>query len=1163
MGCISCGTDLPEGAAFCPLCGTPQAAPGCAQCGAELVARAAFCFKCGAPVNAQAPAPTAVVERRLTSVLFADLVGYTTISESRDTEDVRELLSAYFDTCQTVIKRYGGTVEKFIGDAVMAVWGVPVSYEDDAGRAVRTGLELVSEVAALGERMGVPELALRVGILSGEVTANLSASNQGIVAGDPVNTAARIQAAAPPGQVWVDPETRVLTSAAVRFEDMGEHELKGKTEPLRLYRATEVFAGRDGAQRVDGLEAPLVGRDRELRLLKELFHSTEESGRSQLVVLDGEAGVGKSRLGWEFEKYIDGLPRTVRWHRGRCVSYGDGVAFWALGEAVRGRLGLVEDDSGAAVVAALDVLLRDAVRDEQEVEWLRPRVASLLGEETREFTREDLFAAWTRLFDWLGADDPVALLIEDAQHADEGFLDFVEHLITNARAGCFVVLLARPDLLQARPQLGGRRSTALRIDPLPETAMTELVDHLVEGLTPQARTDLVARAEGIPLFAVETVRALIDRDLVVPVGGRYVVAPGATVDLEAVGAPASLHALVAARLDALDPSERKVVADASVLGQTFTREGIGILAADVADLDDVLARLTRKELIGTDSDRFSAERGQFRFAQSVVRQVSYETISRRDRKKRHLMVAEHLARDPDRWDELAQVIAQHLRDAAGSAAAGDPDVPELRSRASAFLVRAAGRAYALGAYADAGRCYRSALECEDDPGQQGRIMALEAAMLIRIGQPGEAVDRATAAVELLDSAGDVVGAADAAVSLSRSLSGVGRFAEAVDAAQTKYDNLAGHAGSVLLRGRLAAALARALYFTGRDDEVNAPLNEALRCADRTDDAELLTNACNVLALVQARHGSTQVARTLQADVARRAREREDWVTMEAAVNNMAVQTAMSDLTQVLQWLAETRSEILGRGIRPDIALVVNALHYQWLAGEWDSLAALVSEELVAPGHQGRVVVAATMIRLCRWAGRVDTLELPDFDHGADETLSSIAHHAECSRVLLESDDLAPALAMMRRAVQEEADLNTVFDDMHVFWPTAMRLALMAGDLEAVSDFWNLAADIEELPESASLQGHRRVFRAVRAIRSGTPDPDEVERDLRSGIDVLEKCGVVVWRAWAQEDLGRWLVDQGRADEGEAELRAARETYERLGATAWVARVRASEGVTVR
>ena len=349
-----------------------------------------------------------------------------------------------------------------------------------------------------------------------------------------------------------------------------------------------------------------MGRDREMRLLKELFHAVEESGRPQLVVLDGEAGIGKSRLGWEFEKYIDGLELTVLWHRGRCLSYGDGVAFWALAEMVRSRIGLLEEDAGATVLMGLDRLLADVVTDVVERDWLRPRIASLLGEETREFGREDLFGAWARFFERVGAGSPVVMLVDDAEHLDDGLADFLDFLLESGRFPCFVLALARPELLARRPQLGGRRSTPIRVDPLGDPAMARLVDGLVSGLPTAVRDQLVERAEGIPLYAVETVRALIDRDLVIPVDGRYVVAEGAVVDLSTIGAPASLHALVSSRLDALSAEERRVVSDASVLGESFTREGIAILAGDVPDLDGVLATLTRKELIATDIDRFSA-----------------------------------------------------------------------------------------------------------------------------------------------------------------------------------------------------------------------------------------------------------------------------------------------------------------------------------------------------------------------------------------------------------------------------------------------------------------------------------------------------------------------------------------------------------------------------
>jgi class 3 adenylate cyclase len=272
-------------------CGTPAAAPA-------------------APVDGTTP----VASRRVTSILFGDLVNFTVLSESRDTEDVRELLARYFDESRRIVERYGGTVEKFIGDAVMAVWGVPTSQEDDAERAVRAGLELVAAVAEFGEEVGAPDLAMRVGVVTGEVAVTVGATQQGMVAGDPVNTAARVQGAAAPGQVWVDETTRLLTSAAISYVDVGSHPLKGKAEPVPLWSVRAVVAAVGGAQRADGLEAPLVGRDRELRLVKELFHRSEESRRPSLLVVEGEAGVGKSRLGWEFEKYIDGLTTTVRWH---------------------------------------------------------------------------------------------------------------------------------------------------------------------------------------------------------------------------------------------------------------------------------------------------------------------------------------------------------------------------------------------------------------------------------------------------------------------------------------------------------------------------------------------------------------------------------------------------------------------------------------------------------------------------------------------------------------------------------------------------------------------------------------------------------------------------------------------------------------------------------
>ena len=357
--CASCGVENPAGARFCGGCGASLTL-ACTVCGASNEPGMRFCNHCGASLSeglsaaaattapAVSPSATAVVEpvaeRRLVSVLFADLVGFTRLSESRDPEEVRELLSRYFDSCRRLIELYGGTVEKFIGDAVMAVWGTPTATEDDAERAVRAALDLVAAVSALGDEVGAPELRARAGVLTGEAAVNLAAVGEGMVAGDLVNTASRVQSVAEPGSVFVGESTRRASERAIVYEDAGSHELKGKEGETPLWRALRVVSGVGGSLKSEGLEAPFVGRDRELRQIKDLFHICAEEGRAQLVSVTGIAGIGKSRLAWEFYKYFDGLSQIVYWHRGRCLSYGEGVTYWALADMVRMRCRIAEDD---------------------------------------------------------------------------------------------------------------------------------------------------------------------------------------------------------------------------------------------------------------------------------------------------------------------------------------------------------------------------------------------------------------------------------------------------------------------------------------------------------------------------------------------------------------------------------------------------------------------------------------------------------------------------------------------------------------------------------------------------------------------------------------------------------------------------------------------------
>src|SRR5450759_1740756 len=452
--CANCGTENEAGRKFCKECAAPLALV-CSSCGAANSTDAKFCGDCAAPLLAGASLSASaaarpgllntsaapVTERRLVSILFADLVGFTTLAEGRDAEDTRELLAAYFETARGVIERYGGTVEKFIGDAVMAVWGAPTAHEDDAERAVRAALELVDAVAGLRGRTGVADLAARAGVLTGEAAVTLGAQGQGLVAGDLVNTAARLQGVAAPGTVLVGEATEQATRDAIAFEPACEHVVKGKAVPVAAWRAMRIVAGRRGVGRADRLEAPFVGRATELRVLKDALAATGAERRARSVAITGQAGIGKGRLAWELEKYVDGLVEPVYLHRGRSPAYGEGIAYWALGEMVRSRAGLLETDSPGAAAAKLSATVEAYVVDPEDRRWIEPHLRVLLGlEGPSGGDRNEQFGAWRRFFEAVAARGTTVLVFEDLQWADDGLLDFIDSLFEWARSQPILVI---------------------------------------------------------------------------------------------------------------------------------------------------------------------------------------------------------------------------------------------------------------------------------------------------------------------------------------------------------------------------------------------------------------------------------------------------------------------------------------------------------------------------------------------------------------------------------------------------------------------------------------------------------------------------------------------------------------------------------------------------
>ena len=734
--CSSCGASNKAGRPFCTRCGATLKV-ACDDCGTPLEPGDAFCGSCGravarpsteSPLSVAGSAPPAT-ERRIVSVMFADLVGFTAYSEGRDPEEVRATLSRYFEAAREIVDRYDGVIEKFIGDAVMAVWGTPVAREDDTERSVRAGLDMVDAIDAIGRSIGA-ELSGRVGIHSGEAAVNLRAADQGMVAGDMVNTAARLQGAAAPGTVLVDRTTFFGANEAIAFSDAGSLTLKGKQDPVDAWQALRVVGGRRGFG-TGMLEPPFTGRQEELRAIKDMLHATGRERRPRLAAMVGIGGIGKSRLVWELYKYVDGLSEEVLWHSGRSPAYGEGVAFWPLAEMVRTRALVAESDDPETARSKVASCVERFVVDPEERSWVEPRIMHLLGlEEREEDQREVLFAAWRTFFERLADTETCVMVFEDLQWADGGLIDFIEHLVEWARnSPIFVLTLSRPELHDRRPTWGSRSRhfSSLHLEALNDDDMRLLLKGLAPELPEDIGRQIVARAEGIPLYAVEMVRMLIDRgDLV---ESDQVYAP--TRPITGIEVPDTLHSLIAARLDVLPEMDRKVVQHASVLGKTFAAPGLTALLDGAEDLEARLRELVRREILTFNTDPRSPERGQYGFVQSLIREVAYQTMANADRGRLHLRAAAYYEslNDP----ELVDVIATHYVEAHRFAPSD-----EVADKARVWLIDAADRAASLGSPEQGQSLIETAIDITAPGRERGEL-------LHRAGELANAAGRTDAA----------------------------------------------------------------------------------------------------------------------------------------------------------------------------------------------------------------------------------------------------------------------------------------------------------------------------------------------------------------------------------------------------------------------------------
>jgi class 3 adenylate cyclase/tetratricopeptide (TPR) repeat protein len=739
----------------------------CSRCGQDNPQGFRFCGACGAPLAA-APRP-ADEERKVVTVLFCDLVGFTARSDQADPEDVGAMLRPYHVRLRREIERFGGTLDKFIGDAVMAVFGAPAAHEDDPERAVRCAARLLEAIVELNATQPALALSVRIGITTGEALVVLQpgGETEGVV-GDVVNTASRLQGVAPVNGVLVGEGTWRATRALFAYEELAPVRVKGKAQPVPVWRliGPRSRLGVDVDQRP---VAPFIGRDAELDLLKRCYADTVRERSVRLVTLLGEPGVGKSRLIHEFGRFVDDRPEFASWRQGRCLPYGDGIALWALGEIVKAQAGILESDPSIQVAAKLDSTLQALVGQASEREWLRARLAPLLGLGNAEGPGADqaeFFAAWRRVIEAMAASGPFVLAVEDLHWADAGLLQFLNYLLdSSADIALLVIAAARPELLDRHPGWNEQRPNAssITLSPLTDTDTTALIAALLGQpvLPPEVKALLLEQAAGNPLYAEEFARLLTDRGLLVRLGRTLRLSPGQEIPF-----PETIQALVAARLDALLPERKALVQDAAVVGKVFWSGALAAISGrDEPALQAELEELERRELIRPAKVSSVAGQTEYAFWHAVVRDVAYAQIPRTGRMRRHRTAAEwleHLA--GERLADRAEIIAHHYSQAVALARATGEQarrLAELEERARRFLILAGDRAIGLDV-SQAHAYYQRALAlCPPDHPERPRIVAGTARAAFQSGRVEDAAVAYEEAIAGFAQHGDVRGQGEA------------------------------------------------------------------------------------------------------------------------------------------------------------------------------------------------------------------------------------------------------------------------------------------------------------------------------------------------------------------------------------------------------------------
>jgi class 3 adenylate cyclase/tetratricopeptide (TPR) repeat protein len=1111
---------------------------------------------CGAALGLGEP-PAALEERKVVTVLFCDLVGFTALAGSADPEDVKATLRPYHARTQQEIQRLGGTVEKFIGDAVMAVFGAPIAHEDDAERAVRSALLIVDAIEELNRVDPGLRLAVHIGVNTGEVVVTLDSEphGHGLVAGDVVNMAARLQGVAPVGGVAVGEGTYRATRDLFDYEALAPVTVKGKREPVTIWRALAPRARYgSGVSRASG--GLFVGRDDELELLKRTFARARREPSVQLVTIMGEPGVGKSRLVREFFGLIDDLPELVNWRQGRCLPFGEGITFWALGEIVKAQAGILDSDPPSEARPKLEAAVRGCLEDPDDRELVGKRLAPLVGltpPDTMESAeRSEYFAAWRRFLEAVAASRPTVLVIEDLIWADRALVEFLEYLVDwSSDSPMLVLCTARPELFEQHPGWGARKrnSTTITLSPLTDDEMTPLILALSSPSvqSPLVRDVIKERAEGNPLYAEELVAMLGERTA----KAERAAEPAPAPENVQIGLPGPIHAIIAARLDALSPEQKQILQDASVVGKVFWSGAL----ASMSGLDDravwgILHELGRKELVRLTRRSSVKDQVEYTFWHILIRDVAYGEIPRKMRARKHRVLAEWFQRIAgERVVDLAEIVAYHYRTSLElyRAAGGLDEAVLLEEPTRRALIIAGNRAFGLDVRR-AGEHFRAALELfpREHP-ERIKVLAKAGETAARDGRFVESEKAYSEAIAGLRSQGDLLGAGDAMVKLSNVLWRRGETSRSRSLLEEAITTLEREASSVELANAYTE-MAGNLAVLGDESEAVRLSGLAIAMARRVGVEDAVPRALGFGGAARCYQGDFSGLEDLREalDLAlRQGLEREAarmrgllaefiWATegpiraleISSQGIELAEQRGYTDLAMAFQ--AETLGPLFDRGWWDELLRVADRV-VRWALEDGERYFALLAQAQIARVmlHRGDVgsatSLSATILPLAREVGDPQVLVV----------VLAAAAPAELAR-----DDRVAAVELIEEFERVTDDRPATYRAQYVSELVRLCVATMELDL---ADRLLKGAQPSSPRDALSVSTGRTVLEEARGNLESALGG---YRDVADGWHAL---GFLLEEGEARLGIGRTLVQLGRPGAADA-INEARRIFAGLDAT---------------